>query len=234
VALELIYKDMPCTTGCDKCKEVNGDDAWWCCRTMNPSMYYSEFLLVWEHVQDNWSPERKSKLIVRAIKNYLSSENIKGCIFFAEDKCNCYQRRPFMCRMYGLIPKESWDKRVGQLEERMKEGTTKWWRPQCELVKAEKEISQEDEMTWFYQVRESEIRIGMPHQFIKAHDHPAGCYRTFHDHLLLELLPSEGLNRLTELKLGKPTQEDIDKFAEAITEEVISTTPPTRGGVCLT
>ena len=98
VSLQVLYEDMPKTTGCEQCKEVNGDDAWWCCRTMNPSMYYAEFLLVWEHVQNDWGKQRKAELIVRAIRNYLDVGDVKGCIFFHNDKCNCYQNRPLACR----------------------------------------------------------------------------------------------------------------------------------------
>ena len=222
VALEILYDHMPKTTGCEKCKEINGDDQQWCCKTLNPSMFYSEFLLVWENVQNHWGKRKKSNLIVKAIKNYLSFDYAKGCIFFDQSKCACYNHRPFSCRLYGIIPKETWDKRIEMLEKRGGEEFSKEWRPQCPLVKTEndKEVTTEEETRWFCQTMVSETRIGMPKTFMDAHDFPGGCYRTFHDHLLLELLSAQAMNSLTTVKMSKPSQEDIDSFAEMLVSEL--------------
>ncbi len=96
-SLKILYEGMPKTSGCDQCAAINGDkNKDWCCHVLNPSMYYAEFLKVWEHVEKNWGKEKKTRLIMRAIKNYLRSDLNKGCIFY-ENGCSVHQHRPLAC-----------------------------------------------------------------------------------------------------------------------------------------
>lgn len=206
ISLQVLYDSMPETTGCEKCQEVNGDDEHWCCKTMNPSMYYSEFIKVWYNVQNSWSKKKKIDLFVRAIENYLFMGQEKGCIFY-DDGCQTYDLRPFYCRMYGIIPKESWDSRIESIKKRDEDFE---FRPQCELVITKKEVTEEHEDKWFAHVKQCEEKLGVPDQYIKLHDIPGGCYRTFHDHLLLEVLEPSTMNILTGAKITKPTKADIN------------------------
>lgn len=41
VALNVLYNGMPATSGCETCKEVNGDNAFWCC-LLPETMVYTE------------------------------------------------------------------------------------------------------------------------------------------------------------------------------------------------
>ncbi len=209
VSLRILHEEMPKTTGCDRCKEVNGDNVDWCCKTTNPSMYYVEFLNSWQAVQDEWSKDDKLDLVVRAIRNYLSESLEKGCIFY-HGGCTTYDKRPFACRMYGVIPKQTWDERRVIFKGRYGEDFEP--RAQCDMVTADKEISREMEDNWFLFIRRAEERIGVPEAVINGHDEPHGSYRTFHDHMLVELFPPEFLNYLTKLRLSSPSEEDIDKF----------------------
>ncbi len=204
VSLKVLYDGMPETTGCEKCSEVNGDDAHWCCCTMNPSMYYIEFIKVWQHVQNTWGRKKKINLFVRAIENYLFMGQGKGCIFF-DDGCRVYDQRPFYCRMYGIIPKDSWDSRIEAIKKRDEDFE---FRPQCELVETKEGVTEEDEDKWFAHVKQCEEKL-VPAGYIKLHDIPGGCYRTFHDHLLLEVLEPSTMNVLTGAKMSKPTKGDI-------------------------
>lgn len=118
-SLKILYEDMPKTSGCDQCAAINGDkDKDWCCHVLNPSMYYVEFLKVWEHVEKNWNKEKKTRLIMRAIKNYLRSDLNKGCIFY-ENGCSVHQHRPLACLSADTIvltsggPKPIWEIRAG-------------------------------------------------------------------------------------------------------------------------
>lgn len=206
ISLQVLYDGMPETTGCEKCQEVNGDDASWCCLSICPSMYYVEFIAVWQHVQNNWGKKKKIDLFVRAIENYLQIEGQKGCIFW-DDGCQCYERRPFSCKMYGVIPKDSWDSRIEAIKKREKDFE---FRPQCELVSTKdgSEITDEQENKWFDHTKQCEEKL-VPKAYIKLHDIPGGCYRTFHDHLLLEVLEPSTMNILTGAKITKPTKDDI-------------------------
>ena len=130
-SLKILYDGMPQTTGCENCHEANGDESKWCCRYQNPSMFYIEFLYIWEEIQDNWSKKDRSELMLRAVRNYLDNSLSKGCIFY-DDECKVYDKRPLMCRLYGVIPKESWDNRWEALKER--QGDKFEARSQCPLV----------------------------------------------------------------------------------------------------
>lgn len=217
VSLDVLYDGMPETSGCEKCEEINGDNAVWCCKTQNPSMYYVEFLKVWEEVQD-WEDSAKAGVLVRCLVNYLSSEKQKGCVFY-DDSCLVYHNRPFACRMYGVVPKENWDKRWEALKTR--EGEEFDAVPQCNLVSAEKEITAEQEDKWFNHTAKAEARVGVPPPFIELHDAPGGSYRAFHDHILLELFDEDRLKLLTEVKTTKPKKEDIDNMAEVLVEALL-------------
>lgn len=217
--LKILYEDMPPTTGCDKCVEVNGaDNKDWCCRTTNPSMYYSEFLYVWQEVQ-KWSKSKRASLVLRCIRNYLSNSLSKGCVMYA-DGCQCYNERPFTCRMYGVVCPESFEKRYRSLQERQGERFVA--KPQCPLVKVDNPeylssfVRPEDEDSWFRQIMTIETRIGMSEHLLRLHDMPGGPYRTFHDHILIELFPPSFLEMLTKTRMTNPSPEDIEKTIELL------------------
>lgn len=221
ISLGILYESMPETEGCEKCREINGDNFAWCCSSQSPSLYYIEFLKIWEIVQ-NWSKPNKAELVVRVIKNYLDNSVNKGCVFF-NNKCLCYEARPLICRFYGIIPSESWSERWKKLEER--DGEKFEAHPQCDLVKtvSGKPITPEDENKWFEHSRKCEQRIGVPLSVIAMHDNPGGSYRSFHDHILLEMFPPDALDMLTKAKLSNPSKDDIEKTAENIRAEILNT-----------
>lgn len=213
VALKIIYEEMPETTGCEQCPLKNADNVHWCCREQSPSMYYVEFLYVWEQVQ-MWSKRRKMDVILSAIRNYLRNRSEKGCIFFRDDKCTIYERRPFACRLYGITSPESWQKRWDSLKEQQKEDFKA--KPQCNLVSCvgldTSYLSEEKENHYFGFVRALERRIGINAKIVALHDHPLGTYRTFHDHILLEMFGEDFMTMLTAARLKNPSEEDIDKL----------------------
>lgn len=217
VSLDILYDEMPKTTGCEKCYEVNGDDAIWCCRTHNPSMYYVEFLKVWQDVQ-KWSKEERADLVIRSIKNHLLGDVDKGCVFWSGE-CLVYDKRPFACRMYAVIPEESWEARVANLKKRYGEDYEP--RPQCDLVSVDGDpVTKEQEDKWFKHTSRCEVRIGVNPLIVKAHDEPQGSYRTFHDHILLELFEEDFLTKLSMVRLSGPSPEEVDEFVEVLEMEL--------------
>jgi len=118
------------------------------------------------------------------------------------------------CRVYGVVPQRSWDNRVKAFKEREGEDVT--IRPQCDKVKSSKPITDADEDKWFEHTRKCEKMLGVKDATVDLHDLPGGCYRTFHDHLVLEVLEPEALNRLTEIKVTCPSKEEIQEFAEVL------------------
>ena len=198
---------MPETTGCEKCIDINKENSEWCCLCQSPSMYYIEFLNVWQ-VYHRWSKKEKQNLILRAVRNYLDNNLNKGCIFFS-DKCLCYKYRPYNCRMYGIIPSEEWNKRWELLKKRQSDKFNAL--PQCNLVSTTsgEMITSEKSDRWFAHTRKCEERIGVNKKTIALHDLDGGSYRTFHDHLLLYLMPDNVLEDLQILRFSDNEEEKI-------------------------
>lgn len=216
VALNVLYNGMPATSGCETCKDVNGDNAFWCCKTQNPSLYYVEFLQVLKKIGE-WKNDKKVDLILRAVKNYLDNGLSKGCVFF-DGECTIYSDRPFACRMYGVISEENWNKRWETLKKR--QGDSFEAQPQCSLVSSEEEITPEMEGKWFLHARKSEERIGIASDAIDRHDLAGGSYRTFHDHLLLEFFGEDLLSVLTHAKMTDSTKEEVDLLIEELRKQL--------------
>ena len=213
VSLDVLYEGMPKTTGCSECASVNGEDNKdWCCKKQSPSMYYCEFLKVFEKFQ-KWGHKRKTQFILRAVSNYLDNGLTKGCIFY-DDGCQVYTDRPLTCRVYGVVPKESWDKRWESLKER--QGESFQAEPQCSLVTSKKEVTPEMDERWFEFTQTCETRLGVSQKIVNLHDLAGGSYRTFHDHLLVELFNEDVMNHLTQVRLTNPSRDQIDLTVETI------------------
>lgn len=218
--LNVLYDRMPGTTGCEKCKEVNGDNAMWCCKSQSPSMYYAEFLNVWRNVEKKWSKEKRLNVIIRSISNYLYNGDNKGCVFF-DNGCTVYENRPYSCRIYGVVSQESWDRRENVLKKRFGEDIK--ITPQCNMVSLEngdKSISLEMEDIWFEKTMHAELELGVSKQYVQLHDAPGGSYRTFHDHILLELFDVKFLGMLTQYRLSNPSKEDIEGTIEFLRKKL--------------
>ena len=223
ISLNVLYSKMPKTTGCDQCESVNGDKKDWCCKINSPSMYYVEFLNVWKDVQNTWSKIKKSSLIMRAIKNYLSNKRDKGCIFY-DNGCQTYSKRPLACHFYGVISEDSWNKRVKKIRNR--DGEEVNIQNQCHLVSFEngkKSMTEDEENKWFKHTVDCESQIGVTPDLLKLHDLPGGTYRTFHDHLLIELFDPSILEMLTKVRLQNPSEEDIQQTSELIQQNLNAT-----------
>lgn len=223
ISLQVLYDGMPKTSGCESCAQINGkENEHWCCKTQSPSMFYSEFLKVYRNVK-NWNRERRKELILRALRSYLDNSLSKGCIFY-DNGCQVYDDRPFNCRMYGVIPEKNWNKRWTALKKR--QGAKFEARPQCSLVGSEIPITPEMEDKWFRHTRRTEERIGVSKITINLHDLSGGSYRTFHDHLLLDLFGEDILATLTNVRVNNPSREDIDltidEMRKLINEKAVS------------
>lgn len=214
ISLNILYESIPETVGCEQCPEKNPNETHWCCKVNSPSMYYVEFLKVWK-TYNSWSKVSRQKVLVNCIKNYLSNEYPKGCVFY-ENGCTVYNDRPLSCRMYGIIPKPTWDKRWEYLKNR--DGDKFTGRSQCNLVSTADGtiVTSEFEDKIFKYSQQIELKSGVNPKSVSDHDGPNGSYRTFYDHILLEIFNEDVLQMLTKIKLSNPCNEDIDSFAKTI------------------
>lgn len=214
ISLKVLYDGLPSTSGCETCQEVNGENVHWCCRTQSPSMFYVEFLYIWEHVK-TWKKQDRLALFLRSIKNYLSTSHDKGCVFY-DSKCTTYSRRPLSCRNYGILSDEVWQQRVSAVKGHSENHDPK---SQCNLVSGPR-INKTQDTKWFFHTAKAEAKLGVPLNIIKQHDLPGGSYRTFHDHILLEIFDDSVLSALTKFKLSKPKEEDIDGAMTALLDRL--------------
>jgi len=48
------------------------------------------------------------------------------------------------------------------------------------------------------------------------HDNPGGPYRTFHDHILIEMYSPAVLEHLTKVRMTNPSKDDIEETVKMI------------------
>jgi len=222
--LTQLYNQLPQTVGCEKATQPGGCGAW-CCTKNTPSMFYTEFLYIWDQVMNTWHKAELKKLILRAIRNHLSNEVIKGCIFHnpVTLQCNVHEQRPLACRQYGIVPKDNWERRSKSLQNRYKNDPRKDdllpILNQCNLVSTtdgKKEITHKNEKRWFKRTQQIESYLGVKQQVIQRHDLPGGSYRTMHDHVLMELFDMSFLTNLSQIKLECDSIQKVDEFIKTL------------------
>jgi len=233
--LEKIYNDIPRTKGCEKANSKNGCKAW-CCLYESPSMFTCEFTYLWEKFEKKHSKDDQIKIVVEAVKNYLRSNMTKGCVFLDKEKsiCLCHAGRCLSCRLYGIVSPKSWKKRKKSIREQSLhfDKSDKEYLfivlDQCQLVKTidgRKNVIPRKEQEWFEKTKEAENKFGIPLQVINQHDAPEGSYRSVHDHIMLNIFPEKYLLSLSQIRMNRLPEEEIEKFANSVRqnlEDVIS------------
>ena len=214
VSLKVLYEGMPTSTGCETCLDVNGeDDLHWCCTQQNPNMFHIEY----EHATaqiSHWSRKKRVDLIERALRGYLSRDFNQACIFY-DGGCTIYETRPFACRMFGVIPKETWDEGVAKF---LVDHPKVIARPQCDLVRQKTPVTASQHRKWSDHIRNCELQSGRSEREIRLHDKRGGGYRTFYEHILIELC-SMGIldtDKLGRLRDTEPDKNAINEEAERV------------------
>ena len=207
--LENFYKKLPETSGC--LENINKEEGCggWCCKFQSPQVLNVEFINTWQYVLNNFSDEQIVELLERSIRNYLSNDFSKGCIFWnTETKmCNVHKFRPFNCYLYGITPKEEFDERYNRIKEEHKNEIGTVISPQCNLVSTINSSmpTMDESMNWWKELIEIEKSIGIDERMI--HDGDGGSYRTYHDYILIKLLPISVLSDMTILRLNGEMEE---------------------------
>ena len=207
--LEKFYKKLPETSGC--LENINSEKGCGgkCCRWQSPQVLNVEFINTWQYVLNNFSDEQIVELLERSIRNYLSNDFSKGCVFWnTETKmCNIHKCRPFNCYLYGITPKEEFDERYKRIKEEHKNEIGTVILPQCNLVSTVNSSmpTMDESMNWWKELIEIEKSIGIDENLI--HDGDGGSYRTYHDYILIKLLPISALSDMTTLRLNGKIEE---------------------------
>lgn len=83
-----------------------------CCRVACPMMSYSEAMVIMVRVWSEWDKAEILELLLTCVDHFFSRSLVKPCPLLDGDGCSVYEDRPLMCRLYGLWPKEAYDRRV--------------------------------------------------------------------------------------------------------------------------
>lgn len=201
--LRNFYNKMPDTEGCMENIQPEGSGCrGWCCRIQTPQLLYSEFLLLWNFVSNNWNNDQVCDLFKKSMLNAIDPLPSKGCVFFDRDSCMCtiHKVRPYNCRIYGITPDEEFNPRYEKLKKEYDSIVGAIIKPQCDLVSTVTgdKITKEQIDEWWEELVKIETSIGIPKDMVT--DAMGGSYRTPHDHVLLYNMPENVLNALSGIK----------------------------------
>jgi Fe-S-cluster containining protein len=223
--LESIYRQIPSTKGCMENINAQGGCGAWCCRHQNPQVLYSEFLNTWNYIIKNFNDDDFRNLFDRCLRKYLFPGKDNGCVLFNKDSnlCSQHETRPYNCRIYGITPDEEFKPRYERLKVLYPDT-----REQCNLVKTEngEPVTKQDINEWWIGVRSADILLGIKPELLN--DGQTGCYRTYHDHLLVHILGVENMTMLTQIRLGS-TDEEKEKTIESILSAVTAMISSLKG-----
>jgi len=199
-----------------------------CCRVACPQMNYSEAISIIDDIWTNWNKKDKTKILVTAIKYFFSKSLIKPCPMVEEKGCLLYSKRPLGCRLYGLWPKDVYDKRAETVANALnlpKEQVP--LNTQCEFVKrTNKQPLTIEQINDMYGVLDKldlhlliqndlTLKEDVEHKIAKRWN-----YRTIHDWLLFLFFGEDWLTNLTNFSLAAK-KEALDDFISVLEKTVV-------------
>jgi intein/homing endonuclease len=186
------------------------------CKIQTPQLLYSEFLLIWKFVSDNWGDDQICDLFERCMLNAIDTIPSKGCVFHDKktNQCMIHHVRPYACRIYGITPPEEFNPRYERLKEEYKTIVGAIIRPQCNLISAVdgSEVTTEQTSKWWEGIKKAEKILGIPEELIT--DDMGGSYRTPYDHILLYNMPDNVLNAITGIKMYTNYDDKVNAVKE--------------------
>ena len=214
--LQELYKQIPQTVGCiDQISRVGGCQGW-CCKTQNPSVLYVQFLNSWTYIMSNWNQQKIVNLIQRSLWNYLSDNTAKGCVFFDNDSKQCTQHnsRPFNCRTYCQIPDEQFKQRKNNIQGRTSKNISLTViQDQCRIPKVVgTPLTRQQQDSIWNRLKQVQKFSGIPQSEI--HDGISGSYRTYHDHILLHIIPSDIMRSFQIVRVHGDMQQKMSSVLQ--------------------
>lgn len=200
-----------------------------CCAVAMPSMNFCEFLNIITDLWQNANKEIKVEMIETSLNYFFKNDFtkwgiqslVKPCMFLDKKTglCLTYETRPLNCRLFGLWPKEAYEKRVEKFEKSYsKYGLTKEDLPlhkQCEKVTQTNDkvkINQEMIDSMFTALDNLDKLVG---KYTDLQIKNKENYRTFHDWLLVHVFGEKWLTDLTNF-MSIAGREEIISQIEAI------------------
>lgn len=198
-----------------------------CCKVAMPQMNYCEFLQIITGIWDRWTVEGKIYLISTSIDYYFKNDFekwgiqslVKPCMLQNnKGLCQCYEDRPLSCRLYGIWPKDEYEKRVNRFAKAYeKYGLKKEDLPlfsQCPLVDRvdkSKELNMEVITKLYAKLDNIDKRIG---DFTDLEIEQKHNYRTFHDWLMFKVFGEEWLSMLTTFMMAATKEQLEDQLKQ--------------------
>jgi Fe-S-cluster containining protein len=211
--LKNIYKNIP-STKCVNCPMKNSVTAE-CCKTFSPPMLLIEYINILRLYKDLFNTkEDKIKLFNHCLESYLKPDYIKPCIFLINNRCSCYEARPFSCRMFGLYSQNEWNDRLHNISAVLDiEKKDVPFNKQCTGIKVtgkKSKISKEESDKLFKDIHVLDIKL-FPDMLKGAEIVTASMtYMPFDAHYLSMLMGDENLETLATMKLY--LRDKLNKF----------------------
>jgi Fe-S-cluster containining protein len=205
--LDNLYGQLPNTVGCISCGK--------CCKVQHPHCYFVEFLNMYNHISTQWSSKSFQNLVVGCIERYISNDMEKQCVFLDEgNMCKIYDKRDYNCRVFGIMPKKMYAKRVKAVKKKFS-GVKLCLEKQsdcCGGVKPEKYISEKKLDDIFEKIYDLDRKLGISQEDLASSNN----YMTFHDHMLLYLYGDnvQFLQQLTHIKVNGSKEDKADFMKE--------------------
>ena len=213
-----------------------------CCKVAMPQINYSEFVNIVSSLWRNADKEKKIQIICTSIEYWFKNQFekwgiqalVKPCMFLNRENglCTIYKNRPLNCRMYGLWPKEEYEKRVDRFAKSFeKYGLSREDLPlhkQCDKVKRTDEsvaLTTEKINALFAKLDDLDKSMG---DFSTLQVNQRENYRTFHDWLLLKIFGDQWLAMLTSFMLAadrKAIEEQLEAIKIAVTASFSANMP---------
>lgn len=214
-----------------------------CCNISCPSMNLCEFTQVITDLWKQLDNEGKIDIILTSLEYFFRYDFekwgmdtlIKPCMFLNKGKkiCEIYENRPLNCRLYGLWPKELYEKRVDKFEKAYTQfGLKREDLPlntQCPFVKRKDEsipLTEEVIEGLFKKLDDMDFSM---ENFTKLQISQKENYRTFHDWLLLKVYGPEWLERLTTFIMAADKnvmEQQLMEIKKAMKEQFLKTGVP--------
>lgn len=208
-----------------------------CCKVAMPQMNYCEFVQLLSRVWSKENKDGKIRLICKSIEYFFRNEFekwhmdslVKPCMLLDDNnRCKYYEDRPLNCRLYGLWPKDIYERRVNKFTKAY-EGLLKReeipLNKQCPYVKRvddSVELTEELLEKMFAQLDELDFRMK---KFTPTQIENRENYRTFHDWLLWTFFGEDWLMTMSTfvMQASREVMEDqVNAFVKVLNERFAS------------
>jgi Fe-S-cluster containining protein len=204
-----------------------------CCKVAMPQIHYSEFLNIVDTIWNAYKKEELMDLIGTSIEYYFYHDYakfgmkhlIKPCMFLNKETnlCKIYEKRPLSCRIYGLWPKEEYEKRVDSFVSYYSQyGLTRDDIPlakQCDKVKRvdeSKELSMDVINSLYAKLDSVDVSVG---KFSKVDIEAKVNVRTFHDWLMWHIYGEQMLCEISSI-VQAGTKEHLEELIVIIKDNI--------------